>query len=121
MIIFVLLFCITTVLSHGNMVMPTVWWDKEQIGMLPGAQCSSGYSIDDLPAGGGAGTSCFWFTNDTFIPHSPTLDDSLRTYRNIFVPGFGVDTLLKIYLLDFLLDQVVIGLLMTHLYPTLQR
>lgn len=82
-------FTITNVFGHGNMVMPTVWWDKEEIGMLPGLQCASGYSIDDLPAGSGAGTSCFWFSNDTFIPHSPTLDDSFRTYRNVFVPGFG--------------------------------
>jgi len=81
---------ITTVLGHGNMVKPTVWWDKEQIGMLPGMQCASGYSIEDLPAGPGSGSNCFWFTNDTFIPHSPTLDDSLRTYRDVFVPGFGM-------------------------------
>merc|ERR1712126_42964 len=94
MIKFMLFICLmlggaTNVFSHGNMVKPTVWWDKERIGMLSGMQCSSGYSIEDLPAGPGAGSSCFWFTNDTLIPHSPTLDDSLRTYRDVYVPGFG--------------------------------
>merc|ERR1712136_459334 len=94
MIKFMLFICLmlggaTNVFGHGNMVKPTVWWDKEWIGMLSGMQCSSGYSIEDLPAGPGAGSSCFWFTNDTFIPHSPTLDDSLRTYRDVYVPGFG--------------------------------
>ena len=50
--------------GHGNMVIPFVWWDKEQIGMEKGHQCMSGFSIDDLPAGKYAGTSCFWFTNN---------------------------------------------------------
>ena len=81
---------IKNVECHGNMVLPTVWWDKERIGMGKGHQCWSGFSIDDLPAGKGAGTNCFWFTNDTFIPHSATLDNSLRTYRNVEIfPGYG--------------------------------
>jgi len=72
------------------MVMPPVWWDKEHIGMGEGHQCMPGFSIDDLPAGKHAGTSCFWFTNDTFIPHSPSLDNSMRTYRDAEIfPGLG--------------------------------
>ena len=79
--------------GHGNMVIPFVWWDKEQIGMERGMQCVSGFSIKDLPAGPGAGTNCLWFTNDTFIPHSPTLDNSLRTYRDESIPGYGPNPL----------------------------
>ena len=83
-------FVTQSVNGHGNMVMPPVWWDKEHIGMGEGHQCMSGFSIDDLPAGKHAGTSCFWFTNDTFIPHSPTLDNSMRTYRDAeIIPGLS--------------------------------
>jgi len=88
--IFIFDIVIRNVHGHGNMVMPPVWWDKEIIGMGEGNQCMSGLSIDDLPAGPYAGTSCYWFTNDTFIPHSPTLDNSMRTYRDEeIISGFG--------------------------------
>ena len=88
-ILALVLFAVEKIRGHGNMVMPIVWWDKERIGMLRGYQCASGFSVDDLPAGPGSGVNCLWFTNDTYIPHSPTLDNSLRTYRNIVVPGLG--------------------------------
>jgi len=64
--------------GHGNMVIPYAWWDKEQVGM-DGAQCKTGDYIDDLA---GDSRSCYWFTNNTFIPHNPTLENSLRTYRD---------------------------------------
>ena len=37
----------------------------------------------DVPAGIGAGNSCFWYTNYTFIEGDPTLPESMRTYRNV--------------------------------------
>ena len=93
MSIFIILTCayvtIHIVNGHGNMVSPTVWWDKERIGMGRGRQCASGMSVDDLPAGKFSGTNCLWFTNDTFLPHSPTLENSMRTYRNVPFPDYG--------------------------------
>ena len=72
-----LVFCLSpiTVHSHGNMMLPTTWFDAGgKIGMRNQLICS------------GVFAPCNWFTNFTFIPGKPTLDPSLWTYSKMFSP-----------------------------------
>ena len=75
LIIVLLVFCLSplTVHSHGNMMLPTTWFDAGgKIGMRNQMLC------------GGVFSPCLWFTNFTFIPGKPTLDPSLWTYSKMF-------------------------------------
>jgi len=71
--------------GHGNMMLPTTWMDRGgKIGLRNKMNC------------GGAFSSCLWFTNFTFIPGEPTLDQSFWTYPKMLPvngPAFNLHDL----------------------------
>jgi len=68
-----ILFKILSVHGHGNMLLPTTWFDAGgKIGMRNKLHC------------GGVFSACDWFNNFTIITGNPTLDPSLWTYTKLF-------------------------------------
>lgn len=76
------------VMGHGNMAMPTTWFDAGgKVGTKAyAAQCGAGC---DQSVGNQSYCSCLWFTNETTItPGSATIfDNSLRTYMDDPIMG----------------------------------
>ena len=71
----------TTVLGHGNMVMPKNWFDTNgDIGWGDGVACRAGSKLNIT--GANNPKACFWFTNNTFIPGPETLPREMRTYHD---------------------------------------
>jgi len=80
---FLLSFCYlgVEVSGHGSMVWPYTWMDQGgQNGLVEGGECVSMAILDD----GRYAASCVWFTNYTFIEGEQTLDDSMKTYFNMY-------------------------------------
>merc|ERR550519_1205976 len=77
-----------SVLGHGNMVWPPVWWDRGgNIGLKKGQHCVAGYQYIFYDDPAKAGVNCMWYTNFTHIVGPPTLDKSLWTFPNVEDPG----------------------------------
>lgn len=97
---------IINVFSHGTMVLPNNWFDREKwqsstefgfVGMKPGKQCGAGcdyrgdevcphepqYCMRQNP-----GCSCFWHNNHTYIEKQTIFDKNLRTYFYNEYPSF---------------------------------
>eukprot|EP00092_Neocalanus_flemingeri_P021199 GFUD01022973.1.p1 GENE.GFUD01022973.1~~GFUD01022973.1.p1 ORF type:complete len:364 (+),score=83.36 GFUD01022973.1:28-1119(+) len=102
-LLFPLIF-ITSVTGHGAMVKPSNWFDEGgQVGMKGGRQCDAEVDFGengpfeylDFETGKlvktkfyiRKGSSCMWHNNQTFTPHPPTLDPSLRTYQDYVIPN----------------------------------
>ena len=69
--VLVLVALVTGVQAHGNMLLPSTWFDEGgRIGMQPQLHCSTSVF-----------SACEWFTNYTFHSGgSPTLDQAMWTY-----------------------------------------
>jgi|ERR1711860_17314 len=66
--------------GHSAMVWPPIWQDQNgRSGLKAGQQCWKDGVADGINYGG----SCMWFTNFTFIQGKPTLDESMRTFKNM--------------------------------------
>merc|ERR1712200_272930 len=66
--------------GHSAMVWPPIWQDQNgRSGLKAGQQCWKDGVADGISYGG----SCMWFTNFTFIQGKPTLDESMRTFKNM--------------------------------------
>ena len=104
MICIVSLLFISQVSGHGAMVKPSNWFDAGgHVGMKPGGQCEAEVDFGDnepceyMDYETGKlvktkyyirkGSSCMWHNNQTYTPHPPTLDPSLRTYQDYVIPG----------------------------------
>merc|ERR1719295_808456 len=83
-----LLYLAGEVSGHANMVWPYTWMDGDtKYGMQSGKQCASGPFVP----GHYVVPGCMWFTNYTFIPGEPTLDESMRSYQNVKYGGVEYD------------------------------
>jgi len=84
--VFIMALHLRGVPGHGNMVMPHTWMDVGgKIGAGGGLEgsCTAGWN---LPGLGQIfrGSSCYWFTNYTFIPGEPTLEPDMYTYEDYY-------------------------------------
>ena len=76
----------TTVLGHGNMVIPKSWFDtKGLIGWANGTNCQAGENLN-IP-GAKSPQACMWFTNNTYIPGLETLPREMKTFHDGIFPG----------------------------------
>lgn len=85
-VVFLTLFFIGKGYGHGNMVFPYTWLDEYRIGMKSARQCAPSMELETH----GWASVCVFFNNFTFIEEA-TLDESLRTFKNIDYGGVDID------------------------------